>query len=512
MTGTGPWWREAVTYEVYLRSFADADGDGLGDLAGARSRLPYLAGLGVDAVWLTPFYPSPDHDGGYDVSDHRAVDPRMGTLAELDGLIADAHRLGLRVVVDLVLNHVSSAHPWFTAARVAGPGSPERDRFHVRPGRGVAGELPPNGWRSIFGGPAWAPFGDGDWYLHLFDAEQPDLRHEHPEVAADAAATLRFWLDRGVDGVRFDAAGSLVKDPAYPELPVGWRAGDPSPYSDRDEVHEIYRRWARQLAAYPGDRLGVAETWGGPEVIGPYLRPDELGQAFAMDPLYWPLRPEDWQAGVDALLAATTRHGRLPAWVHGSHDVSRAAQRWGRDGARAMLLLLLALPGAVYLYAGDELGLPEVALADDEIRDPVFRRSGGTERGRDGARVPLPWTDGPAPYGFGPVGSTPWLPQPAGWGGFSVARQADDPTSALVLTRAALRLRATCWRGRPAEVTWLDAPPGCLAFRRGADGPTCLVNLGDTAIDRRPYGGSVLLASAPVDGPTLPARSAAWLD
>ncbi|MGQ5261152.1 alpha-amylase family glycosyl hydrolase [Micromonospora sp. ZYX-F-536] len=511
MTRTGPWWREAVTYEVYLRSFTDADGDGLGDLAGARSRLPYLAGLGVNAIWLTPFYPSPDHDGGYDVSDHRDVDPRLGTLAELDALIADAHRLGLRVVVDLVLNHVASAHPWFVEARAAGPGSPERDRFHVRPGRGDAGELPPNGWRSIFGGSAWAPFGDGEWYLHLFDIEQPDLRHEHPEVAADALTTLRFWLDRGVDGVRFDAAGSLVKDPAYPELPDGWRAGDPSPFSDRDEVHEIYRRWARQLAAYPGDRLGVAETWGGPEVIGPYLRPDELGQAFAMDPLYWPLRPEPWRAGVDALLAATTRHGRLPAWVHGSHDVSRAAQRWGRDGARAVLLLMLALPGAVYLYAGDELGLPEVALADDDIRDPVFRRSAGADRGRDGARVPLPWTEQPAPYGFGPAGSTPWLPQPDGWGAFSVARQADNPTSTLALTRAAVSLRGTCWRGRPADVSWLDAPTDCLAFRRGADGPTCLVNLGDVPVDWRPYGTQVLLASAPTDGTTLPGRSTAWL-
>ncbi|GAB3933222.1 alpha-amylase family glycosyl hydrolase [Micromonospora vulcania] len=511
MTDTGPWWREAVTYEVYLRSFVDADGDGLGDLAGARSRLPYLADLGVDAVWLTPFYPSPDHDAGYDVSDHREVDPRLGSLAEVDGLIDDAHRLGLRVVVDLVLNHVSSAHPWFVAARAAGPGSPERDRFHVRPGRGVAGELPPNGWPSIFGGSAWAPFGDGEWYLHLFDTEQPDLRHEHPEVAADAVATLRFWLDRGVDGVRFDAAGSLTKDPTYPELPAGWRPGDPAPYSDREDVHEIYRRWARQLAAYPGDRLGVAETWGGPEVIEPYLRPDELGQAFAMDPLYWPLRPEPWRAGVDALLAATARHDRLPAWVYGSHDVSRAVQRWGRDGARAMVLLMLALPGAVYLYAGDELGLPEVALADDEIRDPVFRRSGGTDRGRDGARVPLPWTTQPVPYGFGPDGSTPWLPQPAGWGDFAVARQVDDPASTLALTRAAVSLRGTHWRGRPAQVSWLEAPADCLAFRRGTDGPSCLVNLGDTPIDVRPYGDRVLLASAPVDGLMLPGRSTAWL-
>ncbi|MEU4639483.1 alpha-amylase family glycosyl hydrolase [Micromonospora sp. NPDC023814] len=511
MTHTGPWWREAVTYEVYLRSFADADGDGLGDLPGLRSRLPYLAALGVDAVWVTPFYPSPDRDAGYDVTDHRDVDPRLGTLADVDRLVADAHRLGLRVLVDLVLNHVSSAHPWFVTARAAGPGSPERARFHVRTGRGPAGAEPPNNWRSIFGGSAWAPFGDGEWYLHLFDTEQPDLRHEHPEVAADALATLRFWLDRGVDGVRFDAAGSLCKDPDYPELPPGWQPGDPAPYSDRDEAHEIYRRWARELASYPGDRLGVAETWGGPEVLSPYLRPDELGQAFAMDPLYWPLRPQPWRDGVEALLAATTRHGRLPTWVHGSHDVRRAADRWGPDGARAVLLMMLALPGAVYLYAGDELGLPDVALPDEAIRDPVFRRSGGVDRGRDGARVPMPWTAGPAPYGFGPAGSTPWLPQPSGWGARSVARQRHDRTSALALVRAALPLRGTCWRGRPARLSWREAPAGCLAFRRGAGGPTCLVNLGDGPVDWRPYGDRVLLASGAAGAGKLPARSTAWL-
>ncbi|RKN36374.1 alpha-amylase family glycosyl hydrolase [Micromonospora musae] len=508
---TGPWWREAVTYEVYVRSFTDSDGDGLGDLPGVRSRLPYLAGLGVDAVWVTPFYPSPDSDAGYDVSDHRDVDPRLGTLADVDGLIADAHRLDLRVLVDLVLNHVSSAHPWFVAARAAGPGSAERARFHVRAGRGPEGAQPPTNWPSIFGGPAWTPFGDGEWYLHLFDAEQPDLRHDHPDVAADTLATLRFWLDRGVDGVRFDAAGSLSKDPAYPDLPDGWRPGDPAPFSDREEVHEIYRRWARELASYPGDRLGVAETWGGPELLAPYLRPDELGQAFAMDPLYWPLRAQLWRDGVDALLAATGRHGRLPTWVHGSHDVRRAAERWGPHGARAVLLLMLALPGAVYLYAGDELGLPEVTLADEAIRDPVFRRSGGADRGRDGARIPLPWTAGGAPYGFGPAGSTPWLPQPADWGRYAVDGQRDDRSSTLALTRTALPLRDVWWRGRPAELTWRDAPAECLAFRRGQHGPTCLVNLGDAPVDWRPYGRRLLLASAPAAEEKLPARSTAWL-
>jgi len=505
------WWRHAVTYEIYLRSYADTDGDGLGDLAGARVRLPYLRDLGVDAVWVTPFYPTSDHDAGYDVIDHRAVDPRMGTLSDVDDLVADAHRLGLRVVVDLVLNHVSSAHPWFRAARLAGPGSPERSRFHVRPGRGPGRERAPNGWQSIFGGPAWAPFGDGEWYLHMFDVEQPDLNHDHPEVAADAEATLRFWLDRGVDGVRFDAAGAISKDPDYPELPAGWQAGDPAPYSDREPAHDMYRRWARVLAEYPGDRLGCAETWGGPSVLATYLRADELGQAFAMDPLFWPLRAGEWRDGIQTLLAATGQHGRLPTWVHGSHDVRRAASRWGPDGARAVLLLMLALPGAVYLYGGDELGLPEVDLPDEAIRDPVYRRSGGTDRGRDGARVPLPWSESPEPYGFGPPGSTPWLPQPPGWGAYSVLSQSRDPGSPLALTRAALALRPGIWRGQPAEVSWLDTPPNLLAFRRGVDGPSCLVNFTDRAVRWEPYGDAVLLSSTPSQDGLLPPLSAAWM-
>ncbi len=508
---TGPWWREAVTYEIYLRSYVDGTGDGLGDLPGVRSRLDHPRGLGVDAVWLTPFYPSPDHDCGYDVLDHRAVDARFGTLVDVDGLIVEAHAVGLRVVVDLVLNHVSAGHPWFRAARAAGPGSAERLRFHVRSGRGPAGERPPTNWPSIFGGPAWSPFGDGEWYLHLFDAQQPDLRHDHPEVAADAEATLRFWLDRGVGGVRFDAAGSLVKEDGYPDLPDGWRPGEAAPYSDRDGVHAIYRRWARVLAEYPGDRLGVAETWGGPEVIAPYLRPDELGQAFAMDPLFWPLEAATWRAGVDALLAATLRHGRLPTWVHGSHDVRRAATRWGADGSRAVLLLMLALPGSVYLYAGDELGLPEVDLPDDAIRDPVFRRSGGVDRGRDGARVPVPWTDGSPPHGFAAPGVAPWLPQPTGWGGYAVDRQAVDPTSTLALTRAALRLRTGRWRGRPAQLCWLDGPDEVLAFQRGSDGPVCLANLGDAPVDWRRYGERVLLASVSLADGWLPPCATAWL-
>ena len=514
MTASDPWWREAVTYEVYVRSFADASGDGLGDLAGARSRLPYIAGLGVDALWLTPFYPSPDRDAGYDVSDHRAVDPRLGTLDELDALVADAHPLGLKVVVDLVLNHVSTEHSWFRAARAAGPGSPERARFHVRRGRGPDGEGPPTDWPSIFGGPAWTAFGDGDWYLHLFDESQPDVRHDHPDVVADSERTLRFWLDRGVDGVRFDAAGAMWKDQTYPEVPAGWQPGDPAPWSDLPEVHSLFRRWAAVLREYGEDRLGLAEVWAPPATQSPYLRPDELGQAFAIDPLFLRSVGSDapaWQETIDAHLAAATTHGRLPAWAHGSHDVHRAASRWGPDGALAVLLLMLALPGAVYLFAGDELGLPEVDLPDGAIRDPTFVRSAGVDRGRDGARVPLPWTADGRSFGFSAdPADPPWLPQPAGWARRSVESQEADPAAPLHLVRDALRLRRDVWCGASSIVEWLPAPEGVLALRRDEHGPVCLTNLTDRSVPWAGYGADVLLASAR-DGDLLPPRSTAWL-
>jgi alpha-glucosidase len=512
VTPSAPWWREAVTYEVYLRSFADSDGDGLGDLAGVRTRLPYLRALGVDALWLTPFYPSPDHDAGYDITDHRAVDPRVGDLAEVDALIAEAHACGLRVVIDVVLNHVSARHPWFLAAREDGPGSASRARFHVLPGTGPGQALPPNNWTSIFGGSAWSPFGDGEWHLHLFDVEQPDVNHEHPDVADDAERTLRCWLDRGVDGVRFDAAGAMSKDPAYPDLPAGWQPGEPSPWSDRVQVHDLYRRWAAVLGEYGGQRLGVAEVWAPATVVSPYLRPDEMGQAFAIDSLFLGLDAQDWRTEIDAQLAAATVHGRLPAWTHGNHDVSRAAHRWGADGARAVLLMMLALPGACYLFAGDELALPDVELPDAARRDPTFLRSAGADPGRDGCRVPLPWTPGAAPYGFGPQGSSPWLPQPDGWGDLSVERQLTDENSMLRLVKTALRLRRELWLGSPVDLTWRDAPPGCLAFRRGDDGPTCLVNFTDTSHPWTSYGDEVVLTSTTcgVDD-QVPGRSTVWL-
>ncbi|MGZ4458377.1 MAG: alpha-amylase family glycosyl hydrolase [Nocardioidaceae bacterium] len=507
MTAPAPWWCDAVVYQVYLRSFADADGDGTGDLPGVLAHLDHLVDLGVDALWLNPFYVCGDADAGYDVVDHRAVDPALGSLDDVDALVAAAHARGLRVVGDVVANHVSMHHPWFVEARRGGPGHPARSRFHVAPGRHGG---PPADWGSLFGGPAWEPFGDGEWYLHLFDVEQPDLNWDHPDVVADVERTIRFWLDRGMDGLRFDAAGALAKAPGYPPVPAGPRhPGDDHPFSDRPEVHEVYRRFARQLAERP-DRFGVAEVWGPPWVGEPYLRPDELQQAFAMDLVFTPLDAAALGATVRGYLDAAVRQGRRPAWVHGNHDVTRAAGRWGREGALAVLLVLLALPGATYLYAGDELGLPEVRLRDEDLRDPTWQRSGGTERGRDGARVPLPWTTAAAGHhGFAPDGTAAtWLPQPEGWGDLSVQAQRDRRWSPLAVVRSALAARGPL-RDAPLP-TWLVDEGDVLAFRRGD--VTCVLGTGDEALSLARWGDEVVASSRPVDPDgRLPSPGCAWL-
>jgi alpha-glucosidase len=502
-----PWWRDAVVYQVYLRSFADSDGDGTGDLRGVVDRLDHLVDLGVDALWLNPFYVSGDADAGYDVVDHRAVDPTMGTLLDVDELVAQAHARGLKVVGDVVANHTSIHHPWFVEARAGGPGHPARARYHCAPGRDGG---PPSDWQSLFGGPAWEPFGDGEWYLHLFDVEQPDLNWEHPDVVADVEATVRFWLARGFDGLRFDAAGAMAKAPGYPPVPDGPRhPGDDHPFSDRPEVHEVHRRFARLLAEHP-DRFGVAEVWGPAWVGEPYTRPDELQQAFAMDLVFTPLDAQRLGIVVRDYLDAAARQGRRPAWPHGNHDVTRAATRWGGDGALAVLLLLLALPGSTYLYAGDELGLPEAVLREEDLRDPTWRRSGHTERGRDGARVPLPWTTDPARHhGFSMSGGAdPWLPQPDGWGDHSVERQRADPASPYAVVRAAIDARRHLRDAPPP--TWLVDEGGVLAFERG--GVTCVLNTGDAPLSLQGWGGHVLAASRPLDGrDRLPGPGTAWL-
>ncbi|MEV7520740.1 glycoside hydrolase family 13 protein [Streptomyces sp. NPDC091371] len=510
------WWRDAVIYQVYVRSFADSDGDGVGDLRGVREHLPHLARLGVDAVWLTPFYVSPQADGGYDVADYRAVDPLFGDLSDADALVTAAHALGLRVIVDVVPNHTSAEHPWFRAA-LRDPAA--RARYHFRPGRGASGELPPNDWESVFGGPAWTRLPDGDWYLHLFAPEQPDLNWDHPEVAEEFASVLRFWLDLGIDGFRVDVAHGMVKAPGLPDIGHGAQATligtEPLPFFDQDAVHEIHRSWRRLLDSYGGGRIGVAEAWAPTsERLALYVRPDELHQAFNFRFLNCPWDPARMRTVIDESLAATASVGAPTTWVLSNHDVVRHRTRYGSlDRARAAALLMLALPGSAYVYQGEELGLPEVTdLPDAARRDPAFLRTAGQDGLRDGCRVPLPWAGTEPPYGFGPGGA--WLPQPAGWGDLSVAAQTGDPHSTLELYRAALELRrAMPGLGAPeaGPLTWLPAPEGVLLFTR--PGFACTLNTRPAPVEL-PAPGRPVLSSAPVetDGRTvrLPTDSCTW--
>ncbi|GAA0482249.1 glycoside hydrolase family 13 protein [Streptomyces olivaceiscleroticus] len=544
MTRTAPWWRDAVIYQVYIRSFADGNGDGIGDIAGIRSRLPYLKSLGVDAIWINPWYKSPQADHGYDVADFRAIDPRFGTVEEAEALIEEAHAAGLRVIPDIVPNHTSDQHAWFRAALAAGPGSPERDRYVFRDGRGPDGAEPPNDWRSCFGGRAWTRVPDGQWYLHLFAPEQPDLNWDHPDVLAEFEDILRFWFRRGVDGFRIDVAHGLVKHPELPDLPDLPAPADrvpgehlDHPHWDRDEVHEIYRAWRRVADEFPGDRAFVAEAWADtPERLAAYVRSDGLHTAFNFDFLMASWNPKELRAVIDHSLAMLGAVGAPATWVLSNHDVVRHPSRYGREvvkkwvanetyrpegpldlalgtrRARAAALLMLALPGGAYVYQGEELGLPEVEdLPEDVLQDPTWERSEHTDRGRDGCRVPIPWSGDRAPYGFSPDGATgePWLPQPPLWRELSVAAQEGDADSMLALYRRALRIR----REHPAlgdgSMAWQDAPAGVLAFHR-EPGFLCLVNLSAEPYPL-PEHAEVLLASGPLADGRLAPDHAVWL-
>jgi len=546
--GDDAWWRSAVTYQLYIRSFADGNGDGLGDLAGIRSRLPYVASLGVDAIWVNPWYPSPQADGGYDVADYRDIEPAFGTLDGAQAMIDEAHGLGLKVILDIVPNHTSDEHAWFTAALAAGPGSPERDRYVFRPGRGPDGALPPNDWRAVFGGPAWQrvtePDGaPGAWYLHLFDPKQPDLNWDDPAVRAEFLDILRFWFDRGADGFRIDVAHGLVKDPTLPDLGLdeehllGQPDRDDHPHWDLPGVHEIYREWRALADTYDPPKLYVAEAWvSSPERLAAYLRPDELHTAFDFDFVRAGWDAAELRATAMSSLAAHDKVGAPVMWVLSNHDIARHVSRLGRPQAersadplhghngvtdvelgrrraRAALLLELALPGGVYLYQGEELGLEEVEdLPDELLQDPTWFRSGGAERGRDGCRVPLPWASSGPSLGFGSAQG--WLPQPATWSGLSVEAQDGDPASMLSLYREALRLRRdlpSLGAGTGADVTWLDLGDDVLAFGR-EPGFGCVVNTGSTSVPMP--AGTVLLSSVPLDlaaSPELPGDAAVWL-
>lgn len=544
-TADPTWWRDAVIYQVYVRSFADGDGDGTGDLAGVRQHLPYLRDLGVDAIWFTPWYLSPLADGGYDVADYREIDPQFGTLAEAEQLVAEARALGIRTIVDVVPNHVSAAHRWFQAALDAGPGSPERERFWFHPGKGPGGDEMPTHWVSDFQGTTWTrtanPDGTpGEWYLHLFTPEQPDLNWNHPDVRSEHEDILRFWFDRGAAGIRIDSAALLVKDATLPEVPAHPGPGE-HPHVDRDEIHDIYRGWRAVAESYDEPRVLVGEVWLADRArFAQYLRPDEMHTAFNFDFMARPWDAKALRESVQTTLDAHAPVGAPSTWVLSNHDVTRPVTRYGREDsafafpakrfgtptdlatgrrrARAAALLSAALPGSLYVYQGDELGLPEVEdLPLDVINDPMHFRSGGVDPGRDGCRVPLPWTRGGSSHGFGPDGGAhPWLPQPAGWGDLSVEAQADDDASMLSLYRRVLALR----RAEPAfrsgfawadDVLAGDATGQVLAFTRGD--VLCVVNLGPTV--PLPAGYEVLLASDDLEqgpaGAELPTDTAAWL-
>ncbi|MFE7385757.1 alpha-amylase family glycosyl hydrolase [Streptomyces zhihengii] len=530
---TTDWWRHAAIYQVYPRSFADGNGDGIGDLAGVRSRLDYLQRLGIEAIWFSPWYLTPMADAGYDVTDFRQIDPRFGTLAEAEELIAEAHERNIRIIIDVVPNHVSDEHAWFTAALNAAPGSPERELFWFREGRGPNGELPPNQWQSIFGGSAWTRVPDGQWYLHLFAPEQPDLNWRNPLVRAEYEDILRFWFDRGVDGIRVDSAAMCSKDPDLPDydhtaLP------DPHPYVDRDDNHDIYRGWRAVADSYPEPRALIGEVWlADPARFAQYLRADELHAAFNFDFLGCSWNATALRTVIDRTLAAHAGIGAPSTWVLSNHDVTRHVTRYGRpdtstaagirqynpvvdealgrNRARAAALLTLSLPGAVYIYQGEELGLPEVEDIPAERRDdPIYHRTNGEDPGRDGCRVPLPWSGTTEPYGFGPDGAaSPWLPQPAAWAQLSATAQDTDPRSMLNLYRRALALRAAQTALGDGPMQWLDSTPGVLAFTRG-ETFTCIVNLSDEPI-QLPDHAQVLVSSQPLSQAVLPADTSVWL-
>ena len=538
------WWRQAVVYQIYPRSFADANDDGVGDLAGIISRIPYLESLGVDAVWISPFYPSALADGGYDVDDYRDVDPRIGTLADFDEMSAGLHAAGIRLIVDIVPNHSSDRHRWFQEALVSPKGSAPRDRYIFRDGRGPDGSLPPADWSSGFGGPAWTQVPDGQWYLHLFTKEQPDLNWDNAEVREDFLTTLRFWADRGVDGFRVDVAHGLVKYlpeplPSAAEVKATLLLTGPDgshPLYDRDEVHEIYAEWRTVFNEYDPPRMAVAEAWVAPHRLARYASPDGLGQSFNFGLLQTDFDAEGFRQVISDSLAFAADSGASSTWVFSNHDVVRHATRYGLPDhfgtetesnsrawllaggdpvdvdvdlglrrAKAATLLMLALPGSAYLYQGEELGLHEVGeIPDDRRQDPVFFRNPGVEIGRDGCRVPLPWDPTGPSFGFGRV--TAHLPQPAWFASSAVTIQDADPDSVLAFYRRALALRREL-QSAP-ELTWHAAPAQVLHFSRPG-GWHVLTNFAATPADLPE--GEVMLSSDRLADGRLPSDTTAWL-
>ena len=545
-----PWWRDAVTYQIYIRSFADANGDGIGDVEGIRSRLPYLKELGVDAIWITPWYPSPQNDHGYDVSDYMDIEPQYGTLADAEKLIKETHDHGLKFIVDIVPNHTSDQHKWFQAALKAAPGSPERDRYMFRDGKGPNGDLPPNNWEAVFGGCAWERVIESDgkpgqWYLHLFAIEQPDLNWENPEVRSHLEDVLKFWLDRGVDGFRIDVAHGMVKYPGLPDIPEvnttsEMLAPHERPFWDQEGVHEIYRSWRKILDSYPGERMAVAEAWVSPASrIARYVRADELQNSFNFEMLTTLWNADEIRVKIDNSMAALVEVGAPPSWVFNNHDVVRSIDRldlgltnngestFTRQGdpakfniargtlrAKSATLMTLALPGGTYLYQGEELGLPEVRdLPEDRLTDPRWKMSGYKDRGRDGCRVPLPWKSEPTGgFGFSTNDllelDQAWLPMSPWMGNFSAESQAGIAGSTLTMYREALALRKLEEGLGDGPMTWIEAGKDVVAFSRPGNF-ACYINFG--AAIEIPAGATVLISSGPLEGNSIPTDTAVWL-
>lgn len=513
MTAEPNWWTNAIFYQVYPRSFADSDGDGVGDLGGVVAHLDHLSALGVDAVWLNPVTVSPMADHGYDVADPRDVDPLFGGLEALDRLLEQAHARGIRVTMDLVPNHTSSQHSWFQAALAAGPGSAERERYIFRDGR--AGDAPPNNWVSVFGGPAWTRVPDGQWYLHLFDTEQPDLNWDNPEVFEDLEKTLRFWLERGVDGFRIDVAHGMSKPPGLPDMTNPdlemLRSQDDDPRFNHDGVHDIHRGIRSVLDDYP-HAVSIGEIWVfDNEDFAKYLRPDELHMGFNFRLVRAEFDAVSIHGAIENALAAASIEDASPTWTLSNHDVDREVTRYGGGSiglarARAMAMVMLALPGAVFIYNGEELGLPNVDLPDDVLQDPVWERSGHTERGRDACRVPMPWSGSAPPFGFSSNPDT-WLPMPPDWSELTVARQEADPHSTLSFFRSVLALRRSAFHFTENDVEWVQLRSDVLAFFSG--GVLCVLNTGTSAVPLPQ--GEVIASSAPVSTGSLPPDAAAWV-
>jgi alpha-glucosidase len=513
------WWRSSVIYQIYPRSFRDLNGDGAGDLPGITAELHQLAELQIDAVWLSPFYVSPQRDGGYDVADYCEVDPMFGTLQDFDALIERADTLGIRVIIDLVPNHCSTDNALFQAALTAGQGSPERDLFIFRDGRGPAGDLPPNNWQSHFGGPAWTrvtePSGEpGQWYVHLFDSSQPDFNWDNPAVHAEFDHILRFWLDRGVAGFRVDVAHALIKAKGLPDwhgradgVSTDEFPGHLAPMFGQPEIHDIYRSWRQILAEYDGERILCAEAGIDPlSRLTNWVLPDQMHQAFNFAYLGTPWDSAALRSVIESSLRMFDSVGAPTTWVLSNHDVVRHATRFGitspsarpGDGlgaedtqpdaelglrrATAASMLMLALPGGVYLYQGEELGLPDHTSMDHSFRqDPTFHRTGGERIGRDGCRIPLPWEQAAPAFGFNGTGQT-WLPQPADWAPLSRDAQRADPASVLSLYRRALGLRRQERLGS-GSLDWIADLAGtdCVAFVN--NGVLVMTNMGQTPIE-----------------------------